>query len=421
MKTVLRILLPLVVLTLAYLWTRNLIANKEEPKKRPSFTSLTEVEGTSLRPQSYQVYVESRGTVQPRTETTFIPEVTGTITRISPNLREGRFFEENEVLLELDPVDYETRVTVARTNLIQAETALKQEGARARQAIANWKRLGKTGEPGELVRREPQMAEAEARVEASGAELRKAQRDVERTRIRAPFAGRILEKLADVGQYVSPGVVVARAYSVDYVEIRLPLANEQLTFLDLPETYRNDTSPPDNLPEVTLTGTLAGKKGSWKGRIVRVAGTIDARSRQLFAVAQVDDPYGKRPDGSPPLKPGLFVEARVKGRLLENVFVVPRGAVRASGEVILIDKESRLQRRQAEAIWKDRDFQIFAADGALKEGDVICVTPIAFPADGARVTPTIDGKAPARKGPPGGRPPSDRKPGGPGGNTGGQR
>ena len=143
---------------------------------------------------------------------------------------------------------------------------------------------------------------------------------------------------------------------------------------------------------------------SWTGSIVRVAAAIDRKSRQLFAVAHVDDPYKRNPDGSPPLRIGLFVEAEITGRRLENVFVIPDGAVRPNNEVILIDEESRIERRVVRPIWRDEDSIIVPAGeaGGLERGEVLCLTLIAFPADGAKVLATIDGVAPAEapKGPP---------------------
>jgi multidrug efflux system membrane fusion protein len=146
---------------------------------------------------------------------------------------------------------------------------------------------------------------------------------------------------------------------------------------------------------VLLKARLGGKEHNWPGRVIRVEGAIDERSRQLFIVAQVDDPYRKNDEGNPPLKIGLFVDALVDGKELKDVFVLPRAAVRASGDVILIDEKNVIRRQKVETLWSDRDNIVIPAKGAgLEEGQVVCLTPLAFPADGARVIPTIDGVAP---------------------------
>lgn len=407
MRPVIRVLLPLIIVALAAWAVKLLLDSKEDPKgfKRPP--TVTRVEGKALKPESFQVTVLSQGVVEPRTKSTLIPEVPGKIIEISPSLREGGFFEAEDVLLKIDPLDYKTRIVVAQRNVAQAKALIEQEQARAQQAVENWKRLGKEGDPSPLALRKPQLAEAEAQVAAAAAELVKAERDLDRTLIRAPYAGRILEKQVDVGQFVNTGTTLALIYAIDYVEVRLPIRNNDLSFLELPETYRDERMTANTpQPKVKLIGKLGGRASVWEGRLVRVAGALEARSRQLFAVAQIDDPYGRREDGTLPLKINLFVEAEIEGNTLENVFVLPRNAVRASNEVILIDKESTMRRRQIKPLWLSEETVVVGLDSGLKEGDVLCTTPIAFPADGAPVLATVDGVAPPepKKGPGGPRP-----------------
>ncbi|MCB1230978.1 MAG: efflux RND transporter periplasmic adaptor subunit [Verrucomicrobiae bacterium] len=419
MKLAAKILFPLLVLGAAGWLTWWLIETKPEPPQRKKPPVFTRVEATKLTPTHFDVVLETRGVVRPRTETTLIPEVSGRIVEIGKNFREGSFFEEGELLLKIDPLNYETAIVIAQSNLAQARTTLAEEKARSEQALENWKRLGKSGDPGDLVLRKPQLAEMEARVAAAEAEVKRAQRDLERTEIRAPYAGRILEQNVDVGQYVSNGTDLARLYAIDYVEVRLPLTNRQLAFIDLPELYRGNfaeaaAKQEKEAPEVLLEAEIGGEKARWEGRVVRVEGAIDERTRQLFVVAQVDNPYQWKDDGSPPLKIGLFTDALVEGRTLENVFVLPRAAVRAGEEVIVINADNRIQRRQVNPIWSDREHVVIPADEAgLKTGETVCLTPLAYPADGARVLPTIDGVAPPMETPgkrPGGGPPGGGKP-----------
>ncbi len=401
MKTFFRFLLPLLMLGMAISGYRYLIASKPEPRQHTMPPVITKVEATRLKVQSYQVMLESRGTVRPRTETTLIPEVAGTIIEMSPSFREGGFFEKGELLLKIDPLNYETAITISKAALAQAKTVIEEEKARAVQAVENWKRLGKTGQPGDLVLRKPQLAEAAARVASSQAGVIRAERDLERTQIRAPYAGRILTKEVDIGQYVGPATTLGRCYAVDYVEIRLPLTNRQLAFIDLPEAYRGQNSAEEKkaLSSVTLKGTIGAQTAEWSGRIVRVEGAIDQRSRQLFVVAQVDDPYKKDNKNRPPLKIGLFVHATIKAKVLDQVYILPRKAVRAGNEVILIDQQNRIRRQKTQPIWSDQNSVIIPATkgSGLESGQIICLTPLAFPANGALVSPTIDGVPPKKK------------------------
>jgi hypothetical protein len=155
---------------------------------------------------------------------------------------------------------------------------------------------------------------------------------------------------------------------------------------------------------VILEGTYGSSEVTWEGEIVRAEGAYDERTHQLFVVAQVDDPYARRAGGNPPLKVGQFVRATIFGEVLSGVFVAPRSALRDDREVLIVDPDNRIHRRQVEVIWRD-ETSVVIREG-LQAGEVLCTTPLIFAADGARVVPAIDGQAPA-KGPPG-------QPGGPG-------
>ena len=238
-----------------------------------------------------------------------------------------------------------------------------------------------------MVFHKPQLARAKAKVASAKALLKQAQLDLQRTRIKAPYAGRVMEKMADVGQYVSPGTELAKIFAVDIAEIRLPLSNQQLGFIDLPESYRGKKQPHTGLPEVILSSNFGNRQYQWPGRIVRTERTFDTKSRRLFVVAQVDNPYGLKETNKPPLKIGQYVEAKIKGKILENVFIIPRAAVRENSQILLVDKNNQLLPRQIKPVWQDNQV-IIIADGA-EEGDLLCITPVASAAKGMPVSPII--------------------------------
>ena len=393
MKKLLRILIPLVILTgcgFAAWW---LMTHPPQSEMKEMPPTLVRVEGTALRKQSHAIIVRSQGTVQPRTRSTLMPEVTAKVVETSHAFRPGGFFEKDEVLLQLDRVDYETALVVSQAALAEAEALLLEEQAKADQARENWRALGRSGEPSALLLRAPQVAKAKADMAAAKAEITKAERDLERTTIRAPYAGQVLEQSVDVGQLVTPGTVLGKIFAVDYVEIRLPLPEREMQFLKLPEHFRNDTGPIETAG-VRLKAVVNGKPVLWKGTIIRVESALDETTRQVTAVAQVTDPYARQADGRPPLKIGQFVEAEVEGEKLDDVFVIPRSAVRAGNEIILISPEHKLRRMTVEPLAGDEKTLIVSALSTKgpKEGEWLCLTPIPFPADGARVLPTIDGQ-----------------------------
>ncbi len=244
--------------------------------------------------------------------------------------------------------------------------------------------------------RKPQLAAARATVASAEAQLARAQLDLERTRISAPYEGRVLEQNVDIGQYVSPGTVLGKVYAVDYVEIRLPLSAEQLKYVHIPEEFRDEAKDHPPGPAVTLTTRVGNDAYQWQGTIVRAAAAVDTKSRQLFVVAQVDDPYAKSAVTRAPLRVGQFVEAEIAGALLHDVIVIPRAALRSGDSVFIVDDLGQIHRRDLTLVWRDQNSAVVKT--GVTAGEALVLTPLTGTGDGMRVAATIDGVAPAPSG-----------------------
>jgi len=383
------ILLPPLVIAVSVWGANYILTHKPEPSRVDAQGQKAQrIDAMRLKVQPFQIELSSYGVVKPRTESQLVAQAAGQVVKISERFREGAFFEAGDLLLQIDDRDYRAAVEVAEALLTQSQAKLKEEQARAEQALRDWKRLGQ-GSASELVLREPQLAAAQAAIASAKAQLSTARLNLERTRITAPYAGRVLEKRVDQGQVVNGGTSLASIYAVDYVEVRLPLNNRQLEFVDLPEQYRGGQYTSAHSPAVTLSAQVGRSRYHWQGKIVRVEGAIDSRSRQLFVVAQVTDPYSLGPQGNPPLKVGQFVEAQIKGRLLNDVFVLPRTAINQDQRVLLVDNKV-LVARVVEPLWSD-DQHVIVASG-LAEGEVLNLTPLGASANGLRVDARIEGE-----------------------------
>jgi len=384
MNQFLKILLPVLVLLVSGSIAYYAISNKPEAKRKPPKTTNASVEVIAINKQDYSVSLQTQGSVRPHTETTLVAQVSGEITHVSPDFSSGSFFNQGDLLLRIDPRDYQTAVTLAESNLAQARLRLSQEQARADQARRDWERLGETGKPSDLVLRKPQLQSEKANIAAARAQLEQAKLNLQRTRITAPYAGRLLEKNADLGQFVNPGNVLGKIYAVDFAEVRLPLNNNQLAFVDIPEAFRGKNETPETTgPEVLLKANIGGKVWQWPARIVRSEGAIDTRSRQTFVVAKVNDPYSQLTSGQPPLKVGQFVEAEIKGRTLENVLVIAAAALHAGNQIFLVDEEQRLRKKQIEIVWHDGESIVITS--GLNSGDNLVVTPVSNKLAGSKV------------------------------------
>jgi RND family efflux transporter MFP subunit len=342
------------------------------------------VRTVTARVQALRLDVNSQGAVVPRTEAELVAEVSGRIRRVSPNFEAGGFFDEGEVLVWLDDRDYELARAASRAQLAQARVRVAREQAEAEVALEEWAELGE-GQASPLVLREPQLQEARAALAAAEAQLARTELDLERTRVQAPFAGRVRSKEADVGEFVNRGNAIAEVYAVDWVEVRLPVPDDELRFLDLEISYA-DAGATALGPEVELAADFAGQHNEWRGRVVRTEGELDPQSRMVHLVARVEAPYARPKDrevARPPLAVGLFVVARIHGRTIEGLIELPRSALRGERQVLVVDREDRLHHREVEVLRRTPRSVVLSA--GLEEGERVCVSPLDAVVEGMAV------------------------------------
>lgn len=346
----------------------------EEP---PAYLVAVEV----AQKRSVRFELSSQGTVNPKTSTSLVSEVAGRISEISPKFVSGGFFDADDLLVRIDPRNYETTLKRAELALARARVKVDRESALAGYAKEDWEqfiaRKGPDNSPSELTLRRPQLAEVLAEYAAAEAELRQAQDDLARTVVTAPYQGLILEKSVDVGQYVGVGTSLARTVSVAYAEVRLPISLNDLEFLTLPE--RTGSSP---VP-VRLSATLGGAMSYWDGMIVRTEGVIDTQSRVIHAIAELTDPYDIANTGRELLRFGTFVQATIQGNDAGKLFVIPRHAVYQGSQVWVVNADDTIAPREVAVVRFDDDYA-YIKDG-LETGDAYCVTPIDRPLPGMKV------------------------------------
>lgn len=382
-NTVLKILLPLLFLGVAAVFAILIFSFMGEPEKKVATKVVPRVEVIRIVEQPLQLTVVSQGTVQARTETILTAEVSGVVEFVSPTLFAGSFFKKGDLLLEIDKIEYEAALANAKGMLASAKLAYAQEEALSEQAQLDWKEMGR-GQPSDLVLRKPQLEKAAADMESARAAVALAERNLSKTKVVAPYDGRVETKYVDIGQTVNARMTqLATVYSVDVAEVRLPISANDAGHIDLPELYRDGKS--DIAPSrVELFSEMGGKVWSWEGVIDRTEGVINPNTRQLFLIAQVKDPYAKSDDGKkPPLKVGQFVTAEIQGKTIGNGFVIPRSTLKPGNIVYVIDVFDRLQITPVTVAQAGVD-DVLVSEG-LKTGDRICTTQLGIAVDGMDV------------------------------------
>jgi len=291
------------------------------------------------QPSEISLAVNTQGTVEARRRINLVAEVAGKVSTVSERFEEGAFFDQGDVLLQLEQADYEFAIARAQSQVAAAEQRLAEERGRNRQAKREWRELG-TVEANALFLRQPQMKAAEAALKASVADLSAAQLALSRTEIRAPFSGRIESKRADLGQYIAPGVAVAEIYATDIVDVALPLNDSQLAALKLPMNANVALGIP-----VILSTAFGGREWQWQAQIRRVQAVVDRQSRTVNAIAEVLQPFESEISGRPPLTPGMFVRAEIPTPPIPNLVQLPASALRSDNTVLVVGTGEKLVRQ----------------------------------------------------------------------------
>lgn len=376
-----KIIVPvfIIVITALLLWLIN-TNPPHSPRSEKVKKALINVEVQTLALQQHQVMVESFGVVRPRVQSLLISQASGQVTYVSENFREGGFFKQGELLLKLDDRDHRVAVKSAQANVLVAEQGLQEEQARAKQAATDWQRLGNGEKANNLVLREPQLAAAKAQLLSAQAQLEKANLDLERSKIIAPYDGRVLTRNVDLGQVVSNNSQLAELYSIDRVDVRLPIKNKDLAFIDLPENFRDGEKNPAGA-KVYFHSNLIGEQ-DWQGRIVRTEGAIDSLAQQLYVVAQINDPYKASEENQYPIKIGQYVSAQIQGKTIENTLVIPNAAI-YQGSYVYVVEDGLLKRQDIILDWQN-DQQAMVKSG-LKAGQQLVLTALGQVNSGTRV------------------------------------
>jgi len=360
-----RILIILAILLTAIIGTVAMFSLREEPPRAERVELDPLVEVLVLEPVTANFEIRSQGTVLPRTETILSAEVAGTVSSISPKFVAGGVFRKGEVLMRIDPTNYSVAVN-------QAEALVKQRQIE----FDGTSKLRSQG-----YRAESEYASAAAALASAEAELVRARRNLERTYIRLPYAGMVRAKEADLGQFVNPGTRLGVTFATDFAEVRLPLTDHDLAFVDLPDAADISASGDAEGPGLVLSAVRKGRLQSWPARIIRTEGVVDERSRVTYAVARVEDPYRLLSEGEI-LPIGTFVSALIQGQQADDMIRVPRAAVRGADQLVFVDGEGRLQIRSVNIVRSDADHVYLSGESG---GQRVVLTALETPVNGMQV------------------------------------
>jgi RND family efflux transporter MFP subunit len=339
----------------------------------------TTVRVTKVQAAAEYLSFSSQGAVQPGSQSELIPEVSGRVVWISHALVGGGAFQQGDPLLRIDDADYRTLVQRAEATLTRSEVEydhaldeLKRLKSLHKKQLASQQQLDNASRTAKV---------AEANLSESRANLDQAQRDLTRTELHAPFDGLVRNEQVDVGQFVTRGQSIGTIYATDYVEVRLPISADQLGYLGLPISTRGRI-PEALRPLVTVSAYIGYTRFLWEGQLMRLEAEVDERSRMIYGVTRLDM---EQNDNNPMLPAGLFVQAEIRGRRVEDVIRLPRSAMRDNNQVLVVDDQNRLHFRQVSLLRLEHD-DMLVKDG-LADGELVCISPMQTVVDGMLVNP----------------------------------
>lgn len=383
MKKLIRLFAPVLVLVAGFMVVQGLVAAKPQPEKKDEEVRKLSLYVDSVVSEEVRVAIRTQGEVRPKTEIELIPQVSGRIVMVSDQFSDGAEFAPNTLLVKIDDADYQVAVVRAEARVAEAQTALERELATAEIKQEEWRDGGKDQEPTDFALNVTQVNQAKAMLRAAKADLQKARLDLERTEIRVPFQGRVRTRTIGLGQIVAAGVSMGRVFSIDTVEVRLPLTDAQLVELNLPLGFQADEET--GAPEVNFNARLGSREYSWQGNIVRIDASIDERTRLIYATAEVRDPYGAAVSDGMPIAVGMFVNAEIQGVNEQKAYVMPRLALRNKDNVYVINEENELEIRTVDVLSTSEE-RVLVKSGVLA-GDRVVTSPVPNAVDGMAVEP----------------------------------
>ena len=380
MRNTLKTLVTFAVLFFAVIVAYGIVKTAPEPAQVIPKEVAISVRVLPAEKHKIQLEVTSQGSVEPQQQSELIPEVNGRVKWVSPALVAGGYFKKDQILLRIEDSDYRSAVARGQAALSRAraeEELARFELRRMEQLVKNKLTSQSSLESGLRNHRI-----AKATLQDTALALEQARRDLWRTEIRAPYDGLVRNERVDIGQYATRGQTIASVYASGSVEIRLPVADRQLAYLNIPLGYRGEISD-QHRSKVILSTEYGGQLYEWHGHLVRTEAEIDSRSRMVTAVVRVlaeDNP------GQPNLPIGLFVKANIKGRWVENIITLPRAALRHQDQVLVVDNENRLSYRFIKVLRHQKD-DILVSEG-LEDGELVNISPIQTVIEGMQVEPT---------------------------------
>lgn len=350
-----------------------------KPSKREPSPPLVEVQQVSSG--NHRLIVSGMGTVLAAKEINLTSGVGGEIIKMSDKMVPGGFFTKDELLVNIDPADYQLAIMRLKSEVAKAQYNLELEMGNQRVAQEEFDILGQKVSATEkkLMLREPQLEIQKATLDGVKATLAQAELDLTRTQVKAPFNGVVLSRSVNLGARISVATVLARLVGTDEFWLKLAIPTAQLRWITFPSGDEPGAEVRIFLDEKTGDGVFR------TGRVIRLAADIEEQGRMAAVYVTVRDPLNRLPENrsKPQLLLGSFVRAEIAGTKLAGVVPIKRDHLREGDSIWLLSDDQTLEIRQVDIVAKTSE-QVFIGSG-LADGEKLIVSDLTAPVAGIPV------------------------------------
>jgi RND family efflux transporter MFP subunit len=390
MKLAAQIILPIILILFALFGFKMLAASRKAKTSQVPVKVVPQAEIVTVSPADHSPPVLSYGTVQSHFETTLTPQVSGRIVAVAPEFRVGRLVEKGAELARIDDTDYVAAKAREVSNLSTAKRTLAEEEIRARQAVEDWEASGRAkAKASDFVLRKPQLKAAEASILSAKAAVTKADEDIKRTIIRAPYKAVVMVRTASEGNFASQQQSLGVLVATERVEIRLPLTADQAARVELPGLVADAKSDVKKGGKEGVTLTSSARPGlKWQGELARTEPAVDAKNQVTYVIVEVKNPYTTQ---AQPLAIGTFVNASLPAKVIPGAYQLAESALVNDSFVWALDKDNRLLMLPAKRVYSYAgDVFLSLTLDAINPPLRIVSRPLTNFKEGVKVDPLVD-------------------------------
>jgi len=373
--TLLRLLLPVVLVAIGAVIAMWLMQSgpKAKPRQKTRNAVAVDVRPVEFGPQTTTISI--MGTVRPKNEVILKPEVSGKITSISEKLVPGGYFNKDEVLLTIEPNDYQLAVQQLASEVARAEADLRIELGRQRVALKEYELLGEkvSDEERDLMLRIPQLESSKASLEEVKIRLEQALLDLERTTVRAPFNSVLITREVNLGTSVTPSTTLATLVDSDTYWVEAPIAASQVKWIKVGQQGS----------AVRIYDSASWGSGLYRqGRAAGMAATVETQGRMVELLVEVADPLAltKHSEGQPKLLLGSYVQVKIEGAALPRAAMIERDLIRDGDRVWIMDDQGNLDIRPVEIAFRARDHVLIT--GGINAEEKLVTSNLPSPVQG---------------------------------------